>query len=415
MTPYTGFQYICIDIANQYGHDKWLFDDRIKWVLDNIDHLETMKGDEKNYPLYMKAVQALRKAQRGEATGHLVGLDACCSGMQIMSALTGCVEGSKATNLVNTGLRQDAYTNVTTAAGAYLGEGLVISRADIKQAVMTCLYGSKAIPKALFGEDTAELRAFYAAMQDICPGAFELLQDLLASWQSYTLAHQWVLPDNFHAFVKVMEKVEKRIEVDELDHATFTYEFGVNCGTKSDVKNAANVIHSIDAYVLRTLRRLCSYDRAKVTRALSCIMAEIHMRIEGEAHQEAFEEADMEHRVYARRYEETKMADPVILPFLQDGDQVAELSMDHLIGLREMARSMLVYQPFEIVTVHDEFKAHANNMNHVRSQYIEIFARMAESNMLNDIFKQITGHEVAYAIRDENLGKMIRESEYALS
>lgn len=410
----SGFEYLCIDVANQYGLDKKLFDDRIQWVLTNIHTLETMKGDEKNYPLYMKAVMALRKAQRNEPTGHLVGLDACCSGMQIMSALTGCVAGAKATNLINTGLRQDAYTNVTLAAGAYLGGSLSISRDDIKQAVMTCLYGSKAIPKALFGEDTPELLAFYHGMQEVCPGAFELLQDLLGSWQAYALDHSWVLPDNYHAVVKTMEKVEKRIEVDELAHATFTYEYRENCGTRSDVKNAANVIHSIDAYVLRTLRRLCDYNKAKVRRALQCISFELRLRRESDV-QQPFTEVVQPHQLYAMRYEATKMADPVILPYLQDGDQVCELSDEHLVALQTMCESMLKYEPFEVVTVHDEFKAHANNMNHVRAQYIEIFARMAESCMLNDIFIQITGHEVEYVNREPNLGEMIRHSEYSLS
>lgn len=41
-------------------------------------------------------------------------------------------------------------------------------------------YGSKAKPKEIFGEDTPELNAFYQAAQQVAPGAWELLQDLLA-------------------------------------------------------------------------------------------------------------------------------------------------------------------------------------------------------------------------------------------
>jgi hypothetical protein len=36
-----------------------------------------------------------------------------------------------------------------------------------------------------------------------------------------------------------MTKKEARIEVDELDHATFTYEFYENQGQKSGLSNAA--------------------------------------------------------------------------------------------------------------------------------------------------------------------------------
>lgn len=239
MQQLSGFDYILIDIANQAGHDKLLWDQRIDWCYNNFDQLETIETSAKERPLYLKAVMALRAAQRGEETGHLVGLDACNSGAQIMSALTGCIEGAKATNLIMTGLRRDGYTDITTAAAEILGEGLVIERNKIKNAQMTHLYGSKAEPRGLFGEDTPELAAFYQANWVVFPGANELLGDLLALWQPFTLAHQWKLPDNFHAVVKVMQTVETRIEVDELDKATCTYEYQVNEGKERDVKMAA--------------------------------------------------------------------------------------------------------------------------------------------------------------------------------
>ena len=63
--------------------------------------------------MYLKAVAAVRKAQAGTPTGHLVGFDAVCSGMQIMSALTGCHKGAHATGLVDPNHRADAYTDCT--------------------------------------------------------------------------------------------------------------------------------------------------------------------------------------------------------------------------------------------------------------------------------------------------------------
>lgn len=82
MVNFNGIEYIAIDVANSFGHDKMEFEDRIKWVKDNIDNLEALESgaDKKTLPLYRKAVMALRKAMKGEATGHLVGLDATCSG-----------------------------------------------------------------------------------------------------------------------------------------------------------------------------------------------------------------------------------------------------------------------------------------------------------------------------------------------
>ena len=110
MELFTGWQYLLIDVANQYGHDKLLFGERIKWAEEHLDRLESMIDQAETKPLYMKAVQAIRKAQQGIPTGHLVGFDACCSGVQIMSAITGCVAGATATGLVDPDVRADAYS-----------------------------------------------------------------------------------------------------------------------------------------------------------------------------------------------------------------------------------------------------------------------------------------------------------------
>ena len=80
MDYYTGFEYLLIDAANQYGLDKKLFGERIQWARDNMDVLESHVNDADTPALYLKAVQAIRKAQQGVPTGHLVGMDACCSG-----------------------------------------------------------------------------------------------------------------------------------------------------------------------------------------------------------------------------------------------------------------------------------------------------------------------------------------------
>jgi hypothetical protein len=266
MTFYTGWQYLLIDAATQYGLDKLTFEERMKWTEDHLapNHLELKAELAETKPLYLKAVMAIRKAQQGIATGHLVGVDGTCSGIQMMSVLTGCMAGAEATGLVNPNVRADAYSACTEAMNTILGGGLVVARGDAKQALMTSFYGSKAEPKNLFGEDTPELDAFYQAAQSIAPGAWELLQDLLASWQPYALQHAWVMPDGFDARIKVMGKKEARIEVDELDHATFTYEFYENQGTKSGLSNAANLTHSVDAYVLRSMHRRCNYDRELV-------------------------------------------------------------------------------------------------------------------------------------------------------
>lgn len=216
MITYSGFEYLLIDACNNWGGDKWLFEERIKWAEDNIHQLEMLTDTAESKPLYIKAVMAIRKAQAGIPTGHLVAMDACCSGISIMSVLTGCITGATSTGLVDPNVRADAYSLTTANMKDILGTDFEVSRKDAKAALMTSYYGSKAKPKEIFGENTPELNAFYQAAQKVAPGAWELLQDLLASWQPYALKHSWQMPDGFNVEVKVMSKKEVRVEVDEL-------------------------------------------------------------------------------------------------------------------------------------------------------------------------------------------------------
>lgn len=143
MNKYTGWQYLLIDAANQFGLDKLLFEERIQWAEDHLHKLEALadQGKKKTRPLYIKAVQAIRKAQRGEPSGHLVGFDGVCSGVQIMSAVTGCYAGAKATGLVDTGERPDAYDAVTDEMNRILadqGLSVTVDRdKEAKPALMT--------------------------------------------------------------------------------------------------------------------------------------------------------------------------------------------------------------------------------------------------------------------------------------
>lgn len=409
---YTGWQYLLIDAATHYGHDKMTFEQRIVWGADNLHQLESLADTAETKPLYLKAVQAIRKAQQGQATGHLVGVDGCCSGIQVMSVLTGCVAGATATGLVDPNVRADAYSACTAAMNEILGGGLTVPRKDAKQALMTSFYGSKAQPKTLFGEDTPELAAFYEAAQKIAPGAWDLLQTLLGSWRPYALSHQWVMPDGFDARIKVMKKMETRIEVDELDHASFTYEYYDNIGAKSGLSNAANLTHSVDAYILRAMHRRCNYDKEMVNAAAMLIEIEMICRSLGQQRKTTNLNGDPV-KCYITHYERSSVADVVILPYLTS-ENLQNLSQKHLEQLAVIVNGMLQYEPFELVTIHDEFKAHPNNMNWVRWQYKEILAELADSNVLDDLLSQIYGAPGTFPKYSSNLGALIKDSNYAL-
>lgn len=411
MMEFTGFEYLLIDAANQHGKDKLLFEERIQWAKDNLDVLESHVNDADTPALYLKAVQAIRKAQQGIPTGHLVGMDACCSGIQLMSVLTGCHVGAAATGLVHPNVRSDAYTACTNTMRTVLGDGFDISREDAKSALMKSFYGSTKVPKVLFGEDTIELDAFYKAAEATAPGAWILLQELLGSWQPWATKHEWQMPDGFNVVCKVMQTTEIRVEVDELDHASFTYAWEENKGSKTGLSLCANVIHSCDSYVARTLHRRLNYDEKVLAYVSKLIEIELLERSLGVA-VEGIEDAYIKY--YVDLYEANQMADVVILPYLT-AENIWMVSDTQLKGLNHICSMMEKYKPFELISIHDDFKCLANNVNHLRFMYKEVLAELAESEVLSNIMRTINHCEGKYQKLSQNLGEVIRGSNYALT
>lgn len=262
MQKYTGLDYLKIDIANQYGWDKIEWLDRIAWVNNTEAAFPSdldSKIDEASDPLlYIKAVNALRATNRDEATGFIMGLDATASGLQIMAVMSGCKQTAKNVNLTDTGKREDVYGMVADEMNRL--PGITVDRKLIKKPVMTTFYGSKAQPKNLFGEDSPELDAFYHVLEKELPGAMGLMEDMQSCWNPDVLEHQWTLPDGHVVVAKVMHAVDKRIEVDELDGATFTHRAYINAPDDHGISLAANIIHSIDGYIVREMVRKAHYQ-----------------------------------------------------------------------------------------------------------------------------------------------------------
>jgi len=413
MQTFTGYEYLLIDVANQYGLDKETFDTRISWTTNNLANLEDLaKAKEwKEKPLYLAAVMALREVQQGQSTGHLVGFDAVCSGMQIMSAVTGCEAGAKATGLIDIGERPDAYTYVTDTMSQMLNKSLPQGRKMAKEATMTCLYGSKKEPEAIFGKDTEELNVFYKALYAVAPGACHLLDALINSWNPFALVHQWVLPDGFNARCKVYVQQKKRIEVDELNHSRFEYIYYENEGEERGLKNAANVIHSIDAYILRSVIRRCNYDADIIRVAVSAITQEILQR---SIHKEIGHSSLPEVQKYIDLYNTTGIADIVILDYLTVSDFV-DLSDKHLRALNNVLNSMLTHHSFSIITIHDDYKCHPNNMNQLRFHYKNILADLANSSLIDAILSSLSGIQKTIPKLSYLLAQKIEKSNYALS
>lgn len=208
-----------------------------------------------------------------------------------------------------------------------------------------------------------------------------------------------------------MVKKSARIEVDELNHASFTYEFYENEGTDKGLSNAANVVHSVDAFVLREMHRRCNYDKEMVEGAVSLIQEELNRRAIGLFM--PIPDSPKKIQYYKDQFARSGLVSVVVFPFL-DKDNVSCLSQQHLEGLLRIGTQMLEHKSFPLVTIHDAFAAHANNVNQVRFHYKEILADMADSRLLDDLLTQLYKEPVTFNKLSPNLGNKIRNSEYAL-
>lgn len=205
-------------------------------------------------------------------------------------------------------------------------------------------YGSKAKPKEIFGEQLLDF--FYETCHLHAPGAFNLLDTLISAWQPNVMAHTWELPDGHVSHIKVCEKIDVDIEIDELAHHKFSTSYKVNRPQKRGVSLAANVTHSIDAYLLRSVIRRCNYNKRRVERALKLLSKETVKRTPINPN-DKLKMSDKE-----ERFNFTNMVDASTLECVNK-HTIGYLSRNHIDRLIALAVQMLNHKPFELLTVHD--------------------------------------------------------------
>jgi hypothetical protein len=342
-------------------------------------------------------VHAYEASQRGEASGYPISLDATSSGLQILAALCGDRLAATLCNVISSGSREDAYTGIYERMLAKVGAEAKIKRTDIKQAVMTALYGSKAIPKLVFGEGGL-LDMFYDTMKEVAPYAWELNEAFLAMWNPEALINSWVLPDNFHVHVKVMGQVTERVHF--LDEP-FDFTKQINMPTEEGRSLGANTIHSLDGMIVREMNRRCNYDTATIHRIWSAL--------EGDCSAGTDEDDEIVMTLWNH--------------FLESGYLSARI-LDHLYGdnidlvnsadIHELLTS-LPKKPFQIMTIHDCFRCLPNYGNDLREQYNLQLALIAKSNLLQFLVRQIVGRQVEVNKIDGTMWQDVLSAEYALS
>jgi hypothetical protein len=413
MQQFIASDYLKIDIANSFGHDKVTWDERIAWFNENqaellIDPVKAcVLADEPAQAL--AGLLAFQAHLDGKPIGYLCGLDATASGLQMLALFSGCEQSARMCNLIDTGDRQDAYTGMHVAMNDLLGRDMKIPRKDVKDALMTHLYGSKAVPKRTFGEGTPELQAFYQVVDQLLPGADELNRGLLTLWNPEALTHAWTLPDGFEAVIRSMVSVENTVTFLGVEHKVTEK---AQAPQATSLCMGANIVHSIDGMVVREMNRRCNYT-ADTINAFQVLFYDCLTKPgRDQGGQSTKRTKDVQLLRLIELSEITGFVSAVIFEYV-DAANYGLLSG----AMRSKLISLIDSMPatsFPLVCIHDCFKFHPNYGDDVRRQYKQILSELAGSNVLPAIASEITGRPITVKKASSTLPAMILASEYAI-
>jgi len=383
----TPMDYMCIQVANTAGRDKDTWNDRIGWVMENMEELEDMKVEDQD--TFDIAVWNLKNLNED----GLVQLDATASGLQILGAVTHDIRTCEWTNLLGGKDRFDIYTELFNRMPLSQGKG--IKRKDVKKAVMTAFYGSTATPREVLKEQDC-INEFNQVLESHCHGPWLVRNLCLEAWNPNTEAHEWVLPDGFHSSNPVMNSEYRTFHWSRFNLSR-GFDVPVCKPTKSGKSLAANVVHSLDALVLReVLRRNFYTSRFPEQQSyMGNVPEDLLERLNG-------------------YWEETGFCSARVLSYLhQYGFRALErCSAGYQQAVYELLRT-LPEESIRVLTIHDCFGVKYRYGNQLRKTYNQVMSELARSNTGLHVLKQLGINLVRTDAK--NLSDCICHAEYALS
>jgi len=293
-----GIYWTAVDIANQYGLDKKPFAERVQWVKDNLDNLESFSNDADSPIEFNTAVKAIRIYQQGKLPAHMIYLDASNQALQLYAILTADRKTASTCNLANGSQMADAYQLLADAMNETM-QLTCFNRSICKKALMTTMYGKRnaytemlqhMYPRSSTPEIDFEQQfkrdikvdkdctpmypeyktmedAFTEAMLHIAPKAVIAMDAIQALNNEKVGTYYWTLPDGMRVKYDVKTDVEFNF-MDYTKNGVAIYVEGtkeVYQPSKLNAGMAPNVIHSVDGYVARELIRRMSKEGKYIT------------------------------------------------------------------------------------------------------------------------------------------------------
>ncbi len=286
--------WLAFQVANTYGKDKETMDDRIKWTRDNLDLITEVAMDPLNtigvwgadevaepwcflaacLEYYDCVITGVK-----QTSGLPVGVDATCSGLQHLAAMTLCGDTAEMVNVVPTPKPSDCYLSVAKAAAKHLDAKYQpwMNRKVTKRSVMTTPYGvtqSSArgyIRDQLIKEGHKEAlkepgglteivkAIFNKAIPEVIPGPVQVMAWLKRSagviLDSGKPFIQWTTPSGFVVEQDLQKDHIVKVQTRIMGGAKINVSVGDGFTGEPDRAHhksaiAPNVVHSLDASLL---------------------------------------------------------------------------------------------------------------------------------------------------------------------
>ena len=280
--------YLAFQVATTYGLDKKTYNERYKWVHNNIPLISQIATDPiGNISLWEDTEEpwcflascceyySCCIAKTKTTSGLPIGIDATQSGIQHLSALTLDATAAKLVNVLPTDVPADGYRTVAEHSHKYLQDKSLVKHIDrkvTKRTTMTLCYGvtahsarayirealmEKGVDLSIPGRLTDITKAIYEyAIPEVFPGPVEIMkwfQKCAKQIMETQDSIQWTTPSGFIVRQDLRKSLSKRVQT-RLMGAVIDCKIGNGWGGP-DIKHhvsalSPNVVHSYDASLL---------------------------------------------------------------------------------------------------------------------------------------------------------------------
>lgn len=431
MKTLTAYEYSLKTLVNHAfkGSDKETLEVQIalgRKLLPMLPQLSTMEGVKEFSQKHVleasnvRGVVSLSKDILNNQFGW-VPLDTASSQSLITSAITRDNECLNRIFHLDSNMPSDIYTTIGEEIRNTFNLG-DIPRKVIKKALMAWGYGgySHLCQLCDIKQDTLNAVMFDIAKDLGFTGIFTMRQACLDAWDEDALEHSWELPDGYEIHQVITQDTFARdVMTGEYIYPAKRVEItlngkqrGIDCrwskiGTRSQKESGtrsigANLIHSLDAYLMRELVRRCKQDFViKPEEFAKVVEYSFDIKVKDPKAEDLY-----------RMWEETNIVSLNILNHLSYEDYLPRPYWEAI----NQVIADLPKEGFDIRPIHDEFACLPRYANDMRYQFNHLIAELYLSTILQYFSKQFSKLEIKPIDEAQpEMVKQILEADYLLS